>query len=513
MTSPYPEPPALPSSRPLLARLLSEPAWQLLPPLTYLVVMLRYFPYWQMFWIYFDEGYNLIKALLVLRGYSLYSQVWSDQPPLLTYLLAGLFRVNGPGVYASRLMVLLFTCLLIWALVQFMRMAWGNLAAVAGAVLLILVPDFILLSASTLVGQPSLAMACAALLFLALWHRRGGAWWLVLSAAAMSFSLLIKLYTGFLLPVFGLGLLIGSYSGRAEKSWWQVIQPASIWSGVVLGLTAGLGWLLGGPDSLAQLTQPHLAASQAVAELEENNLLPITYYLRTAWPLLLLALLALYPLVKKRLWLMLYPLAWGATALLILLNYAPVWSHHALLVTVPAAMLAGGALSEALRQGARLLRGPRPAASDWLLLFSSLVALGLLVYLRAPDLQTIVHDYRRFQVEERFPYELTVQKKIDQYAPQTTWMVTDMPMFAFRAGLSVPPNLAVISGKRFLAGDLTEEEILSIVRETRPEQVLIGRFEFPALETYLQQDYSLVLSRDDTTKLYIRSDMLTGEAP
>jgi 4-amino-4-deoxy-L-arabinose transferase-like glycosyltransferase len=513
MTRPLPDLPAPPNPRPAFIRLFSELAWHLIPPLAYLAVMLRYFPYWQMFWIYFDEGYNLIKALLVLRGYSLYNQIWSDQPPLLTYLLAGLFRVNGPGVYASRLLILLFTCLLIWAVVQFMRLAWGPLAAVAAAILLILVPDFILLSASTLVGQPSLAMACVALLFLALWHRKGSRLWLVLSAAAMSFSLLIKLYTGFLLPVFGLGLLIGAYTRQKEKSWWQILQPALIWSLVLTGLTAGLGWLLGGPASLAQLTQPHLAASQAVAGMEADSLLPITFYLRTAWPLLLLGLLAVYPLLKKRLWLMLYPLAWAVTALLILLNYAPVWSHHALLITVPAAMLAGGALAETLRQGARLLRGLRPTAEGGLLAAGSVLALALLVTLRLPDLQTIARDYRRFQEEDRFPYELTLQKKIDQYALQTNWMVTDMPMFAFRAGISVPPNLAVISGKRFLAGDLSEADILTTVQQTRPEQVLIGRFEFPALEAYLQQDYKLVLARDDTTKLYIRQDLLAEETP
>jgi hypothetical protein len=77
----------------------------------------------------------------------------------------------------------------------------------------------------------------------------------------------------------------------------------------------------------------------------------------------------------------------------------------------------------------------------------------------------------------------------------------------------VPPNLAVISGKRFLAGDLSEADILTTVQQTRPEQVLIGRFEFPALEAYLQQDYKLVLARDDTTKLYIRQDLLAEETP
>ena len=91
----------------------SELAWHILPPLAYFVAMLAFSPYWDMFWIYSDEGFVLMKALLVSRGYPLYSQVWSDQPPLHTDLLALIFRLNGPGVFAARLLTLCFTCLLI----------------------------------------------------------------------------------------------------------------------------------------------------------------------------------------------------------------------------------------------------------------------------------------------------------------------------------------------------------------------------------------------------------------
>src|SRR4051794_5789212 len=42
-----------------------------------------------------DEGLNLMKSLLQLRGHHLYSEIWSDQPPLFTYILSGWFKLTG----------------------------------------------------------------------------------------------------------------------------------------------------------------------------------------------------------------------------------------------------------------------------------------------------------------------------------------------------------------------------------------------------------------------------------
>ena len=188
-----------------------ELAWHILPPLIYFVIMLAFSPYWDLFWIYSDEGFEVMKALLVSRGYPLYSQVWSDQPPLHTFLLALIFRINGPGVFAARLLTLCFTCLLIWAVVQMLRRAWSNWAALAAAILLVLLPTFPLLSVAALVGQPALALACVSLLGLFYWHQRRSWIVLVLSGIVMGLSILTKVFTGLLIPVFGAVLLAVEY--------------------------------------------------------------------------------------------------------------------------------------------------------------------------------------------------------------------------------------------------------------------------------------------------------------
>ncbi|MEJ2263532.1 MAG: hypothetical protein P8X95_08800 [Anaerolineales bacterium] len=68
--------------------------------------MLLFFPFRDKLQFDGDEGINLMKTVLVMRGYPLYDQIWSDQPPLLTYLLVAAFRVFGVEVNVGRLTVI-----------------------------------------------------------------------------------------------------------------------------------------------------------------------------------------------------------------------------------------------------------------------------------------------------------------------------------------------------------------------------------------------------------------------
>jgi hypothetical protein len=93
-----------------------------------------------------------------------------------------------------------------------------------------------------------------------------------------------------------------------------------------------------------------------------------------------------------------------------------------------------------------------------------------------------------------------------KFAPQTNWVVTDLPMYAFRARLPVPPDLAVFSSKRITTGNLTEGQIMQTILKYQPEQILFGRFTYPNIEIYLRENYRLVHSKDEM-KLYVRRDL------
>jgi hypothetical protein len=96
---------------------------------------------------------------------------------------------------------------------------------------------------------------------------------------------------------------------------------------------------------------------------------------------------------------------------------------------------------------------------------------------------------------------------MNEHIDQTNWIMTDMPMYAFRVHRPVPPALATFSSKRLATGALTDKEILAAMRAYQPEQVLMARFEIPALEEYLQKNYTLILSVE-YFRLFLRKDLL-----
>jgi hypothetical protein len=60
-----------------------------------------------------DEGFELAKATLCLKGYKLYSDVWCDHPPLHTWLITQVLKHLTPSVLGPRLVTVGFAALLL----------------------------------------------------------------------------------------------------------------------------------------------------------------------------------------------------------------------------------------------------------------------------------------------------------------------------------------------------------------------------------------------------------------
>jgi hypothetical protein len=113
------------------------------------------------------------------------------------------------------------------------------------------------------------------------------------------------------------------------------------------------------------------------------------------------------------------------------------------------------------------------------------------------------------------PDKYLIVASMRNYASQTNWVYTDRPMFAFRAQLPVPPNLAVISKKRIAAGALTEDQILETLVEYKPEQIFTDRFDLPVIQEYMSRRDFRRVDSSKMFRLYIRSDILqnSGSPP
>jgi 4-amino-4-deoxy-L-arabinose transferase-like glycosyltransferase len=457
-------------------------------PLAFFLAMFFIFPFRQRFEFDLDEGLNVMKALLVARGYPLYSQVWSDQPPLLTYLLAGVIRGFGANIDALRTLVLLFSTVLMAAAMQYLRITWGFWHAMLGGLLVFLLPFYTSLSVAVMVGLPAIALAVVALLALEAWHRRRQERWLVLSAILLAASVLIKLFTGFLAPIFVVGLLLGERQGPA---WSARLRPAVVWCLVFGALTVTVVLVAVGPSNLGQLVLTHLSARQDKGFLSLAESQSISYHLRDAWAILALAAVgSLFTLLERR-WTSFYLLAWAAVAYVLLSFHAPVWYHHQFLITIPAAMLAAIALGEAIRWIPQVLRSRPILGLRALLILLALAGGAATVATRA---RLTYHNFilPAYLIPPEAPSagrEAPFLAEMTSWANRTHWVVTDLPMYAFRVGLLVPPPLAAITDKRLASGEITEAQIIQVIETYKPEQVLLGRFDLPAVEDHVREDY------------------------
>ncbi len=450
-----------------------------------------------------------MKSMLVAKGFPLYSEIWSDQPPLFTYALAAIFSIVGFEVNAGRIFVLFLSSILLGSVFLLLQRVWSNWHAVAGVILIILLPHYLTLSVSNMVGLPALTFALCSLSILVLWHQQRKRIWLILSAFTLSLSLLTKLFTGLLIPVFMIGLFIGEYNQRELASrWTRRLSPILIWCWVLVGSTLSLSILLVGPRNLTQLVMPHLVASISRDSTVIFDSMPIEWHLQVSWTILLLGIIGVLIIIIKKSWLSLYLIGWMGLSYILLANYSPVWYHHQLIITIPAAMLGGITVGEAAYATFGIKRpNELPTILKLLLISGALIFLFALI----TRFQATIYEFNQ-QPSQRFVESGTLSvderflKRMSTHADKTNWVFTDLPIYPFRVGLYVPPELSVISAKRMFTGTLTEEEIINILQERQPEQILLGRFEYPSIDEYIKKHYTLIYSME-SKQLFLRNDL------
>ncbi len=475
--------------------------------LLFLAFTFAYFPFREKLQYDSDEGLNLMRSMLVALGHPLYSEVSSDQPPLFTQILAFLFQIVGFEVNPARLLVLLFATLLVWSGAQFLQLTWGKPAAILFLPLVIMAPQFLRLSTSVMIGVPSIALAAVSMVFVILWHLKRNSFWLILSGFALALSVLTKLFTGFFAPILLLGMTASVYFSERENGLsWKMLRPGLIWGISFSSLTILLGLVLVGPQNLLSITAPHISAPST--EGLGGAGYTLINHIRAAFPLLALGIWGALTSVYRRNWLALYPFAWAVVAFVLFSFYSPVFYHHQLLITIPMTIMAAAAVGDGVLSLLRLRTGGDVLRFQTLLGAGALIAFVLVSINYIPMLDRELMNRPRltdFSLRATAG-KLRVIDAMSAYSDRTNWIVTDMPMYAFRVGRPVPPALATFSSKRLATGSLTEQDILDAMREYNPEQVLMARFVIPPLEDYLEENYTLVLSAE-FFRLFLRNDL------
>jgi len=440
-----------------------------------------------------DEGFNLMKALLTQRGQRLYVEVWSDQPPLLTWLLGAVVGPDGGDVAAVRQAMLAFAGCLVFALYDALRVLRGHAAALAGVLLLACAASVVRLSGSVMVGLPAIAFAMLALRAQLAWTQGAPRGWLALAGALLGLSLCTKLFTGLVIvPAVLACVLVARRKPGGGRG-----APA-LWFGALLGTVAlVLGWALA-PATLSQLYAAHLGADVVGRQPSHHWFM----LLRADWQLHALAAMGTIAAARRRERFVVLPTLWWLSAVVMLLVHRPLWYHHAPLATVPACLLGGLAIAELARGGLREARWLRAAVLIVCVALSVSVARGR----KAP----------RMPQPELVSGQRALLEALRPYAARARVVVADSPLYPFVLGLPVPAELAVPSNKRVVTGQLPLATIVAAIQRERPEVILLTDH-WPtevddAVASGIAADYRLVHQQQEPDgRIYVRADLVAAD--
>lgn len=461
-----------------------------------------------------DEGFELMKALLVSRGHALYGDFWNDQPPLHTELLALLFRTFGPSAGVGRLLSIALAVVLVAALYGLVRRAVNRPAGVLAVVLLASASQVLTLSVSAMLELPAFALGLAAVWAWQRWAAEGGRGWLAGSGVLMGCALQVKFTAGLLLPALAVVWLLGSgacgadRSGRAGAAERPAPDPPNAsrrirfhWRDGLLwlaGLSVTFGlvvWLCYGPGAWTMFVRSHFSAGTQAAAAAGPAWRPAQLLDDAGLVLPALLGLALQLRLRRGAWW--FPVVWLLTAVLVHWQHRPYWSYYWLHLAIPLAWLGGAGVVEGFRRIWRMFSSsgatgwwwPGVAWCGWSVVFAG--ALSLALEKAAWELG---------QVQRTGPASADQNfQALQSHAPNARWVFTHDLLAAFWAGLPIPPELAVIPRKRLWSGQLTPAQIRAHLERYRPELILLPewrRREY-GLEDYLKAHYQPAASAPD----------------
>ena len=404
-------------------------------------------------YFHLDESFNLIKALLLDRGFRLYTDIWSDQPSVSSYVFALVYKFFGNQVFYYRLLVFSLFVISFSFLMLILRKYSGMIAVCFALAAVIMSPELVHFAVVANIGVPSLSLAMLAAYF-ALAHKDSKTC-LSLSVIFMTLSLGTKFWSAIIFLSILIHLFIES---KAKK---KITTPLLYAGGVCFSLCVVFFFSI---DSyrhfIDQLLLPHFQMSK---QTELPNMLELgrgkywTYLLAGA------SVSSVLVIMKNS---FLFPAVWFLTATSAFLFYRPFWEHHITIIQIPAAILFGMTCSELIKNFGSF----KEHFIRFLFLSGSVAAFAVYYFcnLLNHDFSMPVSKYREV------PYENF--RDLSAKKDKIKFIYSDVPYIAFLLDRPVPPELAVISKKRIDSGNLTAHFAALSIHKYEPEVLWMQRF-------------------------------------
>jgi 4-amino-4-deoxy-L-arabinose transferase-like glycosyltransferase len=183
--------------------------------------------------------------------------------------------------------------------------------------------------------------------------------------------------------------------------------------------------------------------------------------------------------------------------------HRPWWPYYYLHFAIPMAWLTGYAVFEMSR-----LPFQTNAKRVWwgtIGLIAALVSAATflaLVLLAGGD--RLVSEVRRIRGQPRIENSRLIAA-MREHAARARWVYVCSTIYAFHARLPVPPELAVVVKKRFWSGQISDAEILEIIRRYAPEQIVVNGEDFLSDDSLRKEGYTLRCESEAGTLYVSRS--------
>lgn len=457
-----------------------------------------------------DEGILIMWGRLLGRGFRLYTDIWSDQPPGVSLSLAAGFRLWGETLEAGRLVILLYglvalggVALLAYHVAQDALRSAGDrpplsptLSALTAPLLLATTPNFFWLARSVSHDIPTIGVGTLAVGVTAAYVTTGQFAWLVAAGALLCWAAWLKLTAAlFAVP---LAAMVALRVWRARNRGRETLYALAALAAGALPVLLPLFIFFDTPSLFQQaLGAPLAARDVGTVTLRMNAQLIIEYLTASNWLVTALALLGAGALAWRRAGLGLIVVGWLALTTVVLINQQPLYPDHHLALLLPSlTTLAALGVAAAWQ----MLRAPG-ANRRWVQAAALLVVVVALSGLprQAASLQESIGSPPRRAYRKAATW-------LAEASRPTDFVLADPASIAFQADRNTVPWLVDMSMKRVQSGLLTSDEAIAILEQTPPAAITLdegGRAQqLRGLMAWIKQRY-VPIERENTQGVWV----------
>lgn len=442
-----------------------------------------------------DEGINMMKALLVKLDYQFLDQIWSDQPPLLTYLFKFAFEIFGWHTAIARTLILFFSSIIVFVVYDSIQREFGHLAALTAVILLIFSTMFAQLSVSAMIGLPAIALAVLSFWCLSRWHDdKNKLWILAISGCLYACSIAAKLFTLFLLPLACFLILNSAYRHKPSKDLCTKLKPLLFWIAGFISCALLVFWPVISSENVLALFLTHDKSrqlSEGWIHYRRGSFV-VPYFVKQDIWIYILAIPGMIMALTRKSFTLTWASLWLIIAAIALYTHKPVWPHHCILLSVPASILAGTGIYSVTKLFNKLNLS-KPLANIITIFISALL---LLVFFSSnPErLKTALQP----TASSNQIADLNIIQIMRLFDEQTKMIISSRQIYPFILNKPVPPKLAVTSYKNFQTKEITITDILEAADFYHPEQIILTNRWDLNIRNQIRKHI-----KDDYTKIYI----------